>query len=81
MNPIKESIYQTIDQLNEDEQLQVLQFAQHLKKKNSIPQVETFLVDDPAVKLPTKGIDVFKQVKPVYGHGLPASELLLKDRR
>lgn len=73
MSAIKESLYQTIDQLNEGELLQVLEFVHKINKASGISQIK-----DPAIKFPAD--NSFRKVKPVCGKGISASELLLKDR-
>ena len=79
MSAIKESLYQTIDQLNEGELLRVLEFAHKINKASEISQIKTSLANDPAIKVPTD--NSFRKVKPVCGKGISASELLLKDRK
>ncbi len=78
MSAIKESLYQTIDQLNEGELLQVLEFVHKINKASGISQIKTSLANDPAIKFPAD--NSFRKVKPVCGKGISASELLLKDR-
>ena len=79
MSAIKESLYLTIDQLNEDELLQVLEFAHKINKASEISQIKTSLANDPAIKVPAD--NSFRKVKPVSGKGISASEFLLRDRK
>ena len=79
MSAIKESLYQTIDQLNEGELLQVLEFAHKINKASEMSQIKTSLANDPALKVPAD--NSFRKVKPVSGKGISASELLLRDRK
>ena len=79
MSAIKESLYQTIDQLNEGELLQVLEFAHKINKASEISQIKTSLSNDPAIKVPAD--NSFKKVKPMCGRGISASELLVRDRK
>lgn len=79
MSAIKESLYQTIDQLNEGELLQVLEFVHKINKASEISQIKTSLANDPAIKFPAD--NRFRKVKPVCGKGISASEFLLKDRK
>ncbi len=79
MSAIKESLYQTIDQLNEGELLQVLEFAHKINKASEISQIKTSLANDPAITVPAD--NSFKKVKPMCGKGISASELLVRDRK
>lgn len=79
MSAIKESLYQTIDQLNEGELLQVLEFAHKINKASEISQIKTSLANDPAITVSAD--NSFKKVKPVCGKGISASELLVRDRK
>ena len=79
MSAIKESLYQTIDQLNEGELLQVLEFAHKINKASEISQIKTSLANDPDIKVPAD--NSFRKVEPVCGKGVSASELLLRDRK
>ena len=79
MSAIKESLYQTIDQLNEGELLQVLEFVHKINKASEMSQIKTSLANDSAIKFPAD--NNFRKVKPVCGKGISASELLLKDRK
>ena len=79
MSAIKESLYQTIDQLNEGELLQVLEFAHKINKASEMSQIKTSLANDPALKVPAD--NSFRKVKPLCGKGISASELLLRDRK
>lgn len=78
MSALKESLYSTIDQLNEDETLLVLEYATRLKKDQ---QLIKRLAQDPAIKLPSKTVGDFKKIEPITGSGVSASERLLRDRR
>ena len=78
MSAIKESLYQTIDQLNEGELLQVLEFVHKINKASEISQIKTSLDNDLSIKVPAD--NSFRKVKPVCGKGISASELLVRDR-
>lgn len=79
MSAIKESLYQTIDQLNEGELLQVLEFVHKINKASEISQIKTSLDNDLSIKVPAD--NSFRKVKPVCGKGISASELLVRDRK
>lgn len=81
MTPIKESLYHTIDALNDKEAEQVLAFAQRLQDKGHISPTIQRLANDPAFNLPSEAPNTFRAILPIQGEGIPASELLLKDRQ
>ena len=81
MSVIKESLHHTIDELNDEEVQQVLVFARHLKERREISPTLERLAGDPAFEVPSEEVGVFRRVQPIRGKGIPASELLVEDRR
>ena len=81
MSMIKESLHHTVEQLNDEEAQQVLAFAQQLKAREEISPTLKRLASDPAFEVPSEERSVFRQIKPIQGKGIPASELLVEDRR
>jgi hypothetical protein len=77
MSKIKETLLNTIQQLTDEEANQTLEFIKHLGEKNATLKR---LANDPAFRLPAK-TPSFKTVEPIKGKGIPASELLIRDRR
>jgi hypothetical protein len=80
MNSTKELLYTTIDMLNDEEIIKVLEFTQSLniEKKDSLTLKR--LASNPAFHVP-QILGNFSKVEPIHGEGLPASELLVEDRR
>ncbi|MBD3183486.1 hypothetical protein GF312_14420 [Candidatus Poribacteria bacterium] len=79
MNSVKEILHNTIDTLSDDEANRVLEFTQSLQEKGNVLSMLKSLANDPAFKIPKKL--AFPVVKPAKGTGIPASQLLIEDRR
>jgi len=80
MNSLKELLHNTIEYLNDKEVGEVLEFAQNLKKKNAVSLTLKRLASNPTFHVP-QVLGDFSQVEPIHGEGIPASELLVEDRR
>ena len=80
MRPIKESLRSTIELLGDEEARQTLAFAQRLRKRNVTSLTLKRLARDPAFNMPCKR-PTFRAVEPIKGKGLPASDLLVEERR
>ena len=81
MSSVKVSLHTTIDSLSEKDAREILKFARLLKEKREVSLSLKRLDIDKAFKIPTDGVQTFRTVKPVQGRGIPASRLLLEDRR
>ena len=81
MSAIKESLQSAIDRLNDEEARQVLEFAQHLRNEGAPSPTIKRLAGDPAFEIPSEEAGVFRVVQPIQGKGIPASELLVEERR
>ncbi len=81
MSTIKESLHSVIEQLDEEDALCVLKFTQNLKKEIIKSSLSEHLLADPAIKLPIIDYKGFRAVQPISGKGIPASEMLIKDRK
>ncbi len=81
MTSIKESLRNTIDQLNEEEAQQVLDFVQRLRKQTGVSPTLRRLISDPSFHIPKSRLGGFRSVEPIQGRGKPASALLVEDRR
>jgi hypothetical protein len=81
MSAVKDSLHSTIEQLDEEEARQLLRFIQHLRKeKGNAPALQR-LAGDPAFIVPPQNRKGFGLVEPIQGKGIPASRLLVEDRR
>lgn len=81
MSSVKESLYKAIELLSDDEARQLLEFAQRLQKKSGISLTLRRLASDPAFEIPSEGTGAFRVVEPIRGKGIPASRLLVGNRR
>ncbi len=81
MSSVKESLRNTIERLNDEEASRVLEFAQRLRKGNEASRTLERLACDPAFRVPPEGLGAFHSVEPLRGKGIPASRLLVDDRR
>jgi hypothetical protein len=79
MNSIKELLHSTIEQLSDEEARQILELAEDLKKSNVSLTLRRLAID-PAFKVPSEVVEVFRAVEPIQGKGIAASRLLVKDR-
>lgn len=79
MSAVKESLRETIELLSEEEALQTLEFAQRLRD-SSISDSFRRLASDPTFKIPTRGVSK-RRGNPMEGKGIPASQLLVEERR
>ena len=81
MLAVKESLWHTVELLNEDEACQMLALAQCLRKRIAVPSTLTRLADDPTFRVPSGRRVTFRAVEPIRGRGIAASQLLAEDRR
>jgi hypothetical protein len=78
---LKESLRDVIDQLTDEEAREILEYTDHLRMKREREKILKQLEGNPAFTLPAKDIGPFPEVKAVKGKGIPASELLSRERR
>lgn len=81
MSSVKESLYNTIELLSDEESQQILEFIQHLRKGRNVSSTLGRLASDPAFNVPSEGPEGFRAVESIRGQGVPASRLLVEDRR
>ena len=81
MSSAKESLHNAIDLLSDEEARQTLAFIQRLQRKKDPSQTLSRLASDPAFQVPSKELGGFHKVEAVHGKGIPASRLLVEDRR
>lgn len=81
MSSLKESLHDTIETLSDEEARQTLEFIQRLRKRSRISISLARLAGDPAFKVPSEERVIFRLVNPVKGKGIPASRLLVEERR
>ena len=81
MSTVKESLYKSIELLSDEEALQALEFIQRLRQKKKRSNTLKRLASDPVFSVPPEGLGGFCSVEPLPGQGIPASKLLVEDRR
>jgi hypothetical protein len=81
MNAVKELLWHLIEQMSDTEARQLLEFVQHLQHRRDDSLTLKRLAPDPAFKVPGNGVRAFRIVEPIQGKRIPASKLLVDDRR
>jgi len=81
MNSVKESLRNTIEVLSDEEARQILEFIQRLRTTSDVSPTLRRLASDPAFEVPSEPLGDFRVVEPIRGKGIPASRLLVEDRR
>jgi len=81
MSSIKDQLRSTIERLDEDEARQLLELAHAVQRGRDKTRLWQRLAGHPSFSLPVGGFRPFKEVVPAEVQGIPASELLIKDRR
>jgi hypothetical protein len=81
MSTVKESLYNSIERLSDEEALQTLEFIQRLRQNKKHSKTLKRLASDPVFSVPPEDLGGFRSVEPLPGKGIPASRLLVEDRR
>jgi hypothetical protein len=81
MNAVKELLRHMIEQMSDAEARQLLELAQHLQHRGEASLTLKRLATDPAFNAPGNGVRAFRTVEPIQGKGIPASKLLVDNRR
>ena len=81
MDAVKELLRHMIEQMSDAEARQLLELAQHLQHRRDDSLTLKRLATDPAFKVPGNGVRAFRIVEPIQGKGIPASKLLVDNRR
>ena len=81
MSLVKESLLSALESLDEEKIQKTLQFVQNLNKKSEESRTLERLRKDPAFKVPQDPFQRLPKVKPAKIKGIPASKLLIGDRR
>ena len=81
MSAAKDSLYNAIERLSEEEALQILAFIQRLRQKEECSQTLKRLASDPTFQVPSEDLGGFCKVVALPGQGIPASRRLVEDRR
>jgi hypothetical protein len=78
MDRASEKLRETVESLSEIEAAKALNYIRSLRET---PEPDAPLLGDPAVHMPGAPYAPLPPVEPVHGSGIPASELLVRDRR
>jgi hypothetical protein len=81
MKWVKESLRNTIEVLSDEEACQILEFIRRLRTTSDVSPTLRRLAIDPAFEVPSEGFRDFSVVEPIQGKGVPASKLLVENRR
>jgi hypothetical protein len=81
MSPIKESLLKAIRGLSDEEAKRALAYVQSLHESSALARLRARLAGHPAITLPAVDAIAFRDVEPIEGRGVLASELLVRDRR
>jgi hypothetical protein len=81
MATASEKLRQTVESLTETEAAQALDYIRSLRRHESNHVANALLSADPSFRVPDSPYAPLPPIEPVHGSGVPASELLLRDRR
>ena len=81
MSPIKESLLEAVQGLSDEEAQRALAYVEALHARDALGRLRARLAGHPAITLPAVDAIAFRDVEPIEGRGILASELLVRDRR
>ncbi|MBM4041186.1 MAG: hypothetical protein FJ290_22010 [Planctomycetes bacterium] len=81
MSPIKESLLEAVRGLSDEEAKRALVYVQSLHEGSALARLRARLAGHPAITLPAVDEIAFRDVEPIEGKGILASELLVRERR
>ena len=81
MSPVKEELLNEIEELSDKEVKRILAFLHALKGKIATEELLKDLTANGDFYVPRNLPPHFKKVKPAKGKGIPASQLLVQERR
>ena len=81
MSSALEMLRETVSSLSEAEAAKALEYIQRLRGGARNRELVNLLGDDPAIRVPVEPFAPLPPVEPVEGAGIPASELLIRNRR
>ena len=80
MPSAKQLLHEKIDQVSEDEAREVLELFR-IKKNPTREDLIRRAASHPGIHAPDPNAPPFRRVEPIECPGIPASELLIRDRR
>ena len=81
MSPVKEMLIKKIKRMSDEEVRWMLEVAKQARAAKGMARSLRSLEKDPAIRIPKDLSGVFMDVEPIKGKGIPASKLLIRDRR
>lgn len=81
MGSVKEELRRTIEALSEGEAARAMEFIRRLREGVSRKDALDLLARNRDITVPTTAASGFPPVEPIHGEGIPASRLLIEDRR
>ena len=81
MSPTKESLLQTIEALSEADAQRAIELIRHIKQESDLDYLYQVLGNHPGFRLPSRDNPRLDPIEPAETTGIPASRLLLRDRR
>jgi hypothetical protein len=81
MSPTRESVVQAVLELPEEEARKALAYIRSLHGGRGRGGLRARLAAHPAITLPTGDSSALPDLAPVQGTGIPASEILVRERR
>jgi len=81
MSQVKQSLYETLDRLDDDKARLLLALAKSLEQRHNTSSLLKRLARHPAIRVPDDETFAFPSVEPAQGDGIPASRLLIEDRQ
>jgi len=80
MTPVRESLVESVKALSDDEARQTLDFIHALRRRKDLGELRRRLAGRPGYRLPSPEHSDFPPVEPADTTGIPASELVIRDR-
>jgi hypothetical protein len=81
MSCTKETLHEAVNSLTDEQAQEALEFVQILRSRADMARLHRVLGHNPAIRVPTKPFSGYRRVEPVKGTGIPASELLIRERQ
>jgi len=81
MSPVKKSLLQSIEALSDSEAQHAIELIRHIKQESDLDYLYDVLGNNPTFRLPSRDNPTLEPVEPVETTGIPASQLILRDRR
>ena len=81
MSSALETLRETVASLSEAEAAKALEYIQRLRGGPPSGEWIDVLARDPTIRVPDEPFARLPPVEPVQGAGIPASELLIRERR